>query len=174
MNVTPKMIVLVLMILCLFFPDLTCLAHEKAVIGARIMTSGHSIDKKLSLIRITSILYVEDIESCLKFWVDALGFEKTVEIQAEGSLGFVILNSGATEVMLQTYSELEKDIPGIVSHLREAPSVLYIEVNDIAMIERRLKGFEVIVPKRKTFYGADEIYYRSPGGHIVGFAQQGS
>lgn len=124
--------------------------------------------------KITSILYVETIESCLGFWVDGLGFEKTAEVKDRDSLGFVILTSGKVEVMLQTYRSLEKDIPGIVDSLRGSPSVLYIDVDDINEIERRLKGFEVVVPRRKTFYGADEIYFRSPGGHIIGFSQHSS
>jgi uncharacterized glyoxalase superfamily protein PhnB len=124
--------------------------------------------------RITSILTVEAIEPCLKFWVDTLGFEKTAEVKDGESLGFVSLSSGKVEVMLQTYNSLQKDIPDILEDLRSAPSVLYIEVNDIREIERRLKNFKVVVPKRKTFYGAEEIYFRSPGGHIIGFAQQRS
>lgn len=141
---------------------------------ASALQSDNSINKEVGMNKITSVLYVETIESCLKFWVDALGFEKTAEVKLGESLGFVILTSGKVEVMLQTYASLQEDIPDIVDDLRSASSVLYIEVDDIGEIEHILKGFEVIVPRRKTFYGADEIYFRSPGGHIVGFAQHGS
>ena len=30
---------------------------------------------------------------------------------------------------------------------------------------------EVVVPRRQTFYGADEIGVREPGGNLVMFAQ---
>jgi hypothetical protein len=30
---------------------------------------------------------------------------------------------------------------------------------------------EVVVPRRQTFYGMDEIGVREPGGHVVMFAQ---
>ncbi len=33
---------------------------------------------------------------------------------------------------------------------------------------------EYVVPRRKTFYGADEIGVREPGGNIVIFAQFGT
>ena len=56
--------------------------------------------------------------------------------------------------------------------LQGAVTVLYIDVQNISEIEIRLKDHEIIVPKRKTFYGASEIFYRTPGGHIIGFAQQ--
>ena len=31
----------------------------------------------------------------------------------------------------------------------------------------------LLVPRRRTFYGADEIFVREPGGNVVGFAQFG-
>ena len=41
-------------------------------------------------------------------------------------------------------------------------------------IERAVKGAEVVVPRRKTFYGADEIGVREPGGNAVIFGQHAS
>ena len=41
--------------------------------------------------KITPILVVEEIEPSLKFWVDKLGFAKTVEVPEGDKLGFVIL-----------------------------------------------------------------------------------
>ena len=37
--------------------------------------------------------------------------------------------------------------------------------------EQALKGVEIVVPRRKTFYGADEIGVREPGGNAVIFGQ---
>jgi hypothetical protein len=34
--------------------------------------------------------------------------------------------------------------------------------------------YELLVPRRKTFYGAEEIFVREPGGNVVGFAQFGA
>jgi hypothetical protein len=42
------------------------------------------------------------VEDCLPFWVDRLGFEKTVEVPDDDRLGFVIIERGAVEVMLQS------------------------------------------------------------------------
>jgi len=145
-----------------FFFDISNPPREQA---------ANIISDQVSIGKMTPILYVKAIEPCLPFWADALGFQKTAEVTEKESLGFVIMNAGEVEVMLQTYASLEKDIPRIVGDLRGAPSVLYFEVGDIADVERRLTGFEVVVPRRTTFYGALEVYYRSPGGHIIGFAQ---
>ncbi|MBN2346590.1 MAG: VOC family protein [Candidatus Aminicenantes bacterium] len=122
--------------------------------------------------KMTPVLYVDSIEASLPFWVDALGFARTVEVPDGDRLGFVILTSGNLEVMLQGYHSLEKDIPSLGKEMRGSPSVLYIEVKDIGEIERRLRGHQVVVPKRATPYGALEIFFRTPGGHVIGFAQQ--
>jgi hypothetical protein len=34
-----------------------------------------------------------------------------------------------------------------------------------------MAGADIVVPRRSTFYGADEVFAREPGGHIVGFAE---
>jgi len=41
----------------------------------------------------------------------------------------------------------------------------------VEAIARDLRGADVVVPRRTTFYGADEIGVRVPGGHVVVFAQ---
>jgi uncharacterized glyoxalase superfamily protein PhnB len=133
---------------------------------------NQSSTKDILMEKMTPILYVESIESCLNFWVDDLGFTKTAEVPDGDKLGFVILTFGNLEIMLQSFASLDKDIPNLGKEIRGAPSVLYIEVQNITEVETRLKNYEVIVPKRKTFYGASEIFYRTPGGHIIGFAQQ--
>ncbi len=33
-----------------------------------------------------------------------------------------------------------------------------------------VKGAEVLVPERVTFYGMREIFVREPGRHVIGFA----
>jgi len=134
--------------------------------GMRIDSRREDLMKTL-----TPILYVDSIELSIDFWVEALGFTKTAAVPEGDALGFAILTSGGIEIMLQSYASLRKDIPALSKKMRGAPSVLFIEVKDIAEIESRLKGYEVVVPRRKTFYGVTEVFYRSPGGHIVGFAE---
>lgn len=120
--------------------------------------------------KLTPILVVEAIEPCLGFWVDRLGFEKTVEVPHEGRLGFVILVRGSLELMLQTHASIADDLPVLVSETHG--SSLYIEVPDFdAVVEAVGDDTEVLVPERTTFYGAREVFVREPGGHVVGFAQ---
>ena len=41
--------------------------------------------------KITPVLFVEEIEPCVKFWVDRFGFEKTVEVPDGNKLAFAML-----------------------------------------------------------------------------------
>lgn len=126
----------------------------------------------MTIRKITPILLVDAIEPALPFWIERLGFTNTAEVPEGDRLGFVILARDGFEVMYQTRASVDKDVPV----LRDTPArgtMLFIEVADIAAIEAALHDAEIVVPRRKTFYGADEIFVREPCGNVVGFAQFG-
>ena len=119
--------------------------------------------------KITPVLFVDRIEDSLEFWTDKLGFTQGQFVPHNDALGFVILNNGDEEVMLQTWSSVEADAPGL---LRATPRVaagssLFIEVDDIARIKSRFLEGEIVLPERSTFYGTREIGVASPSGHVV-------
>jgi catechol 2,3-dioxygenase-like lactoylglutathione lyase family enzyme len=116
---------------------------------------------------ITANLIVESIEACLPFWVDRLGFEKSVEVPHENALGFVILKRGKTELMLQTRASLAGDIAPLAAGPQHA--TLYITVDDLAPIRKALAGYPLVVPERTTFYGAHELIVLDPAGNAVCF-----
>ena len=120
--------------------------------------------------KLTPVIMVEAIEPCLPFW-ERLGFTKTAEVPEGDRLGFVILAKDTVEVMYQTHESVEKDAAGMVPRARGHGAGFFIEVSDVESVERALKGVDVVVPRRKTFYGMDEIGVREPGGHVVMFAQ---
>jgi catechol 2,3-dioxygenase-like lactoylglutathione lyase family enzyme len=119
--------------------------------------------------KLAPVLIVDAVEPCLGFWTDRLGFTKALEVPEGEKLGFVILVGDGIEVMYQSRASVRNDIPV----LADTPpgSMLYVEVADVAAIERKMKGLVPVVPRRKTFYGADEIGFREPGGNVVLFAQ---
>lgn len=123
--------------------------------------------------RLTPVLYVEEIEPALPFWIDRLGFEKTAEVPEGDRLGFVILKKGGVEVMYQTRASVQGDVPS----LADTPmggALLFIEVEDLDAVARALEGIPPVVPRRTTFYGADELIVREPAGNVVTFAQFGA
>ena len=121
--------------------------------------------------KLTPVLVVDEIEPCLPFWIERLGFQKTVEIPEGSKLGFVILQKDGVEVMYQSRESVEKDIPSMVPERGGHPIGLFVEVSDVAAVERALDGTEIILQRRRTFYGMDEVGAREPGGNAVVFAQ---
>lgn len=120
--------------------------------------------------RITSLLPVASVEASLPFWRKA-GLTVTVEVPHGDALGFAILSGEGLELMLQSHASIEADVPSIAEAARKGPSFLFVEVADIDAIAAALDGENIVMPRRKTFYGATEIGYRDPGGHYVTFAQ---
>lgn len=119
--------------------------------------------------KITTVLYMEAIEPALAFWVDRLGFAKTVEVPEGDHLGFVILQYGSAELMLQTRESVAKDMPQILE-LAVPRGGVFVEVDDFDDVVRRTAGLDVVMPERKTFYGMREIMVREPGGNLICFA----
>jgi catechol 2,3-dioxygenase-like lactoylglutathione lyase family enzyme len=120
--------------------------------------------------KITPILIVDEIEPSLDFWVGKLGFEKTVEVPEGDKLGFVILQKEGAEVMLQSRASVRKDAGQAADAVLTAGSNLYIEVDNFPDALDRVKGADVVIPERTTFYGMREIWVREPGRNVLGFA----
>jgi uncharacterized glyoxalase superfamily protein PhnB len=127
--------------------------------------------ENMTVKKITPVLLVEDVEACVKFWMDRLGFEKTVEVPEGNKLGFVILQKGNVELMYQSYVSADKDSGATSQAARKGPTLLYVEVENLNEVIRAIKGAEVVAPVRETFYGTREISVKDPGGHIATFAQ---
>lgn len=123
--------------------------------------------------RLTPVLVVDAIEPVLDFWMKRLGFTKTMEVPHEGKLGFAILERDGVQVMYQTRASVLADVPA-VADAPQRGTFLYIEVDDVGAIEKALEGVQPVIPRRKTFYGADELIVREPGGNVITFAQFGA
>jgi hypothetical protein len=121
--------------------------------------------------KLTANLFVDQIEPCLPFWTERLGFTKTAEVPEGDRLGFVILTKDDIELMYQSWDSLEKDVPGAFPRSSGRSVGLFIIVNDLDAVERAMDGVERVFPRRRTFYGMDEIGVREPGGHVVTFGQ---
>ncbi len=128
----------------------------------------------MTIKRITPVLLVEEVEPCVKFWVERLDFQKTAEVPDGSKLAFAMLQKGNVELMYQTYASADKDVAAISQLFRKGPSFLYVEVGSLDQTIAAIQGAEVLVPVRTTFYGATEIIVKDPGGHVVTFAQFGA
>ena len=122
----------------------------------------------MTIKRITPVLFVPEIEPCLTFWTERLGFLKTAEVPEGSKLGFVMLQKDGTEIMYQSF---EKDLPALASPMRKGRAFLYIEVENLDAVKAAVKDAEIYLPERTTFYGAREFGIKDPAGHYVTFAQ---
>ena len=113
--------------------------------------------------KITPVLFVEEIEKSLRFWVDRIGFEKTVEVPGEDGLAFVILVHEGVELMLQSLASVRRDEPKFApggaangASLFHGSS-LFMEVADFDDMLKRLEGYPIEMAERTTNYGMREI-----------------
>jgi uncharacterized glyoxalase superfamily protein PhnB len=130
----------------------------------------------MQITQTTPVLYVESIAPSLAFFT-ALGFAKTMEVSEvpdnpNTPLGFCALQQGTQEVMLQTHQSAINDAATMdPAHFKNAHSFLFMQTDDLNAVEQALAGHVVLMPRRTTFYGATEIGWREPGGHVVVVAQ---
>jgi len=120
--------------------------------------------------KITCVLLVDEIEKSLPFWVERMGFEKTVEVPEGDHLSFVILVRDGAELMLQTIASGRKDAPVFVPEGAASRASLFIEVEAFGDVLKRLEGYPIALAERATFYGMREIGVIEPGGHNAIFA----
>lgn len=129
--------------------------------------------------KVTPIMTVDAIEPCLPFWADRLGFEITATVPHGDAIGFAMLQNGDVELMFQSRASVEDDLgasgaaqgyPDLAQRMGEGMTTLFIEVDSLDPLVGALEGADIVVPRRQTFYGMDEIFVMAPCGTLVGFA----
>jgi uncharacterized glyoxalase superfamily protein PhnB len=130
--------------------------------------------KRAEVKKVTPILFAEEIEPCIRFWTEQMGFQKTIEVPDGEKVGFVLLEKNGIELMYQNFASVDKDHAATGAAVRKGPSFLYIEVADLDAALEATKGAEMMMPVRTTFYQSKEFGIKDPVGHHLIFAQQGA
>lgn len=120
--------------------------------------------------KLTPLITVDEIEPCLPFWT-GLGFEVTATVPHVDALGFAMLQKGSIELMYQSRASMADDLPALAEEVGGATNMFFCEVADLDATIAALGEHDLVVPRRQTFYGMDEIFVRAPCGTIVGLAQ---
>ena len=126
----------------------------------------------MTITRITPVLAVAEVEPCVKFWVERMGFKVTAEVPDGNTLAFAMLEKDGVELMYQSYHSIDTDNATIGALARKGSSFLYVEVNNLDDVISATKGAEIAVPLRTTFYGMKELGVKDPAGHVITFAQK--
>jgi hypothetical protein len=137
------------------------------------------VDPRPSLTTITPLLTVEAVEPCLPFWA-ALGFEVTATVPHGDAVGFAMLQTDGLQLMYQSRASVEEDLgesgraggdPELAARMEGGMAALFIEVEAVDPVLQTLgDAADVVIPRRRTFYGMDEVFVRAPCGTLVGFA----
>ena len=126
----------------------------------------------LGLLHLTPVLVVDEVEPCLRFWTENLGFTAENQVPGDnGTLVFASVKSGDVEVMYQTRASVLAERPDAANVLTGHSTVLFITVDNLDRVETAVTGAPVVKPRHDTFYGSTELYVEEPGGNVVGFAQ---
>ena len=121
---------------------------------------------------LTPVLVVDDVEPCLRFWTERLGFTAENQVPGDnGKLVFASARAGDVEVMYQTRASVLAERPDAADEVVGHSTVLFITVDDLDRIEASVSGAPIVKPRHDTFYGSTELYVKEPGGNFVGFAQ---
>jgi len=124
--------------------------------------------------KITPILFAQELEPCIQFWTERLGFQRTVQVPEGNKIGFALLEKNGIELMYQSFASVEKENAATGAAVRKGPSFLYIEVADLDAALAATQGAELVMPVRTTFYQSKEFGIQDPVGHYLIFAQQGA
>ena len=123
--------------------------------------------------RLTPVLLVHEIEPLIPFWVGRLGFAKIIEVPHGDKLGFVSFQKDSAEVMYQTFSSVESDVPpAMIANVRRGPTYLYMEVDNVDSVLHAMHGLPLVMPVRVAFYGMKEFAVQDPAANFITFAQQ--
>jgi uncharacterized glyoxalase superfamily protein PhnB len=124
----------------------------------------------LTVKRLTPNLYTDDVEACVKFWVERMHFEITAEVPDGEKPAFAALQNGTIELMYATYASLDKD-PAVAGSVRRGTGFLFLEVDDVEAAMAAMTDVPMVAPMHRTFYGSTEFTVKDPAGHLVTIAQ---
>jgi hypothetical protein len=135
----------------------------------------------MKISRATPVLFVDRVEPTRDFFT-RVGFTVMFDVpeqspsplgegRDEGRLGFAGLEKDGVQIMVETRGNAN-EAQALRELTRESRrAVVFIEVDNLDAVIAALASEPALVERHKTFYGADEISFMEPGGHIVTFAR---
>jgi uncharacterized glyoxalase superfamily protein PhnB len=124
-----------------------------------------------ALKQLTPVMVVDQVEPCIRFWVDRFGFAVENQVPGpDGTLIFASARKAGIEVMYQTRASVVAEQPSAARELDGHSITLFITVENLDAVEQAVAGAPLVKPRHTTFYGSTELYVREPGGNTVGFA----
>lgn len=118
----------------------------------------------------TTLIEVFNMETSIKFYSEALGFQVFQSAGNEHGLGWAWLKNGGIELMLNSmYNPGERpELPDAVRVEHHRDTALYFGCPDVDRAYERLQsmGIEAAAPETAT-YGMRQCYLRDPDGYHI-------
>jgi hypothetical protein len=124
--------------------------------------------------KLTDVHIVDEVEPCVAFWTERFGFRKILETPLGDKVGYAALVRDQVEIHYRSRASLVGEIEGLAAYPLQDSSLITIEMPSVEEVIPQLAGIDVIIARRRTFYGNNEVVIRAPGGQIVIFTAPGN
>jgi len=132
-----------------------------AIEGGSMNTAQHS-----SVVHeLVPLLFVDDIQSCVAFYIEKLAFTMQAKWEPDGKLTWCKLRRDGSAIMLQ--KACEEDGP---AGARGRGIIFYFNCHDVDAMYAELVARDLIVNLPKVaFYGEKQLSLRDPDGYSLCF-----
>lgn len=120
---------------------------------------------------VTALFLVPDVEPAMGFW-RAVGLEPVGKARdSDGVPILAILSGGGATVMLRARDALAAEAPAVAAQIAAGGATVYVTVDDVSAalnaIREETGPAQVLIPRKSTPWGMDEVCVRGPGGAVV-------
>jgi uncharacterized glyoxalase superfamily protein PhnB len=123
--------------------------------------------------KLTPNLLVANVERSLAFYVDTLGFARSMTVPEQSPFVFAAVTSGSIEIFVNDAATAVKEYPAFVGKPIGATGTMFIEVEGVDAIHDRLKSHvKIVMPIVTQFYGMREFAIEDPDGYVITFAER--
>jgi lactoylglutathione lyase len=123
--------------------------------------------------KLTPNLLVANLERSLAFYVDTLGFARSMTVPEQSPFVFAAVTSGSIEIFVNDAATAVKEYPAFVGKPIGATGTMFIEVEGVDAIHDRVKSrVKIVMPIVTQFYGMREFAIEDPDGYVITFAER--
>ena len=123
--------------------------------------------------KLTPNLVVANVERSLAFYVDTLGFERSMTVPDASPFVFASVMSGPVEMFFNDAAAAVKEYPAFSGKPIGATGTLFIEVEGVDALHDRLKStVKIVMPIVTQFYGMREFAIEDPDGYVITLAER--
>jgi len=116
---------------------------------------------------------ISDVNKAVEWYKDNLGFELVISVPESGEYDWALMKKDSVEIMFQTKSSLDEEIPYLKNSPAAGSIIIYIEVDDIKKMYNELKKeVKIIKELHKTFYGSEEFAISDCNGFVLLFSEK--